>query len=313
MSQINSVTSPAVTDPATPAESPVTSTETTSSAESTSEESFEGVLSTLLHPDSNGKVSEEDLFAGIIGERLKGSKGGGAFNRYNELLQEQQVQSGSRFSWETSAKRALAQLGEEGVLTADEVTQHYSQAFFAAQLDSNTSALYDGTGGAGDTTIAVAATADAISTAKAVLVKLDDQQITAPTRDINEAAARGTTAGATTSTTAGTTTVGATSLGNPTDGADGFLFKPVAVSNGGVAVLLPESLAHMVDTVVLKSAGGEVLEEGRSTGYGELGTREKFSFTKPGSSYPKDITVEVRLASGELISYSIPDPSQRYD
>jgi hypothetical protein len=78
-------------------------------------------------------------------------------------------------------------------------------------------------------------------------------------------------------------------------------------------VLLPEALAHLVDSVVIKDKDGNIIEEGHSTGYGDTGEREKFSFSKPGQNYPSDLIVEARLADGQTKVWNIPDPSQRYD
>ena len=66
-------------------------------------------------------------------------------------------------------------------------------------------------------------------------------------------------------------------------------------------------------SLIVKDSQGNTLEEGRSTGYGDFGIQEKFAFTKPGSQYGSNVTVQALLADGTSREWSISDPSQRYD
>ncbi len=97
------------------------------------------------------------------------------------------------------------------------------------------------------------------------------------------------------------------------DGPNGFLFKPKSSKDGRLAILTPESVNHQVTSVVLKDQNGKVIEKGHSTGFGDVGTREKFAFQKPGGSYPRNLHVEVSLNNGAVLTYIIPDPTQRVD
>ena len=45
----------------------------------------------------------------------------------------------------------------------------------------------------------------------------------------------------------------------------------------------------------------------------DFGIQEKFAFTKPGSQYGSNVTVQALLADGTSREWSISDPSQRYD
>lgn len=265
---------------------------------------FETLLRSLLPVQGSKKVSEEELFSALVEERLttvKGAEVGEAFK--NALGQEKSaLQKPDGFiPFEKATENALKKLVANGIITIEEANSIYAQAFGAAQLDSDHNFIYDDRGGPDDKTIAVEALENALMLAKAMIEKFEAGTEQAPDRSLiaDETA---TTMPADTTTPQGTTV----------DGADGFLFKPISSNQGTLAVLLPEILAHQVETVVLKDLTG-VIEEGQSMGYGELGTREKFSFSRKGGSYPKDLTVEVRMVDGSIKTYHIPDPSKRYD
>lgn len=91
---------------------------------------------------------------------------------------------------------------------------------------------------------------------------------------------------------------------------EGFLYKPQAESSGNLVILLPSK--YRDSRVVLKDAEGNVLEEGRSSGYAN-GDREHFRFSQSGSKYPKGVVVEMTLSDGSVLRHQIEDPSMRYD
>ena len=218
---------------------------------------------------------------------------------------------------------ALKKLTASGTLTKEEGDAVYSQAFAGAQLDSNTSALWDRRGGANDPTMAIEKLDAAL---KAARTKIDTfaagtTQVTqlslASAADGQRANLGSLTSATTLSSISGSTAALPTGTikarGAYIDGANGFLFKPISSNEGRLAVLLPESMAHLVDSVVLKDSKGKVIEKGRSVSFGDTGTREKISFSRQGGSYPKKLTVEVKLQDGSVVNYKIPDPSKRYD
>lgn len=313
---------------------------------------FESFLKNVLTPDKGKNSSEEELFAALSQEQVRSAKGDEAAQKYQEafLKHAAAMKKGDGFvPAEDCAKAALKDLRSSGVLSSEEADKIYSEAFAAAQLDDNAEALFDSRGGAGDTTIAMAELEAALLGARVKLDEMAKDAKSLKTRSLDEAsnskfssgvaaaaaggASSGAGTGAGSSSTgdngagAGALGTGATGIGSngtgptalalagndPTDGPSGFLFKPISENEHLLAVLLPEAFAHKVTTVLLRDAGGNVIDEGRSTGYGDLGTREKFAFNKQGGQYPKDLTVEVRFADGSVTTYSIPDPSQRYD
>jgi hypothetical protein len=267
---------------------------------------FEAILRSAVSPDQANQINEEELFSGIVFERIKTLKGEDAAKQYKELLETQKSllkKADGYIPLEDAAKNALKSLRDSAQLTADEANNIYSESFDAAQLDSNTEALYDGRGGANDPTIALSLLESALSSSRLMIEKFTSGDLKASARSLDDSSVGGLKIQST----------GDASTGNTFDGADGFLFKPESVNQGTLAVLLPEALANQVMSLVLKDENGNDIEEGNSTGYGELGTREKFSFSKKGGEYGDNITVKALLSDGTTREWLIPDGSQRYD
>ncbi|MBX7137826.1 MAG: hypothetical protein K1X83_07560 [Oligoflexia bacterium] len=278
---------------------------------------FEALFKSLIIPDAADSLSEEELFAGVARDRIAALKGDEAASKYDDALEsaKSRLKKPDGFvSFEEAGKAALIELRSAGVLSAEEADQVYSESFAASQLDDNKEALYDGRGGGADKTVATDAIDKALAAAQLYLEQLTGGSQKAPSRSLDE----GTPNKAKSASPGG---VAASNVSDATfkpegtkfDGQNGFLFKPEASSDGKLAILAPESLLKIVDSVVLKDENGEEIETGRSISFGDDGSREKFSFNKAGGEYPKNLKVEVRLTNGKIWSYEIPDPSQRYD
>ncbi len=277
---------------------PPTSKSTESNQESSGGSKFVDLLRQYLEPDSANQVSEEALFAAIVRERIVALKGEEFGTKWDAAFSAQKAAAQKPDGFiplEDATNATLKEFVASAEITQEESDKIYSQSFAAAQLDSNTGKLWDNRGGGSDTTVAVAVMESALEAARLKIDAFDSGEA------VPEVPAGETVDGA------------VTPNGTTIDGPDGFLFKPVSNNEGRLAVLLPESLAHQVERVLLKDLAGNVLDEGNSTGYGDTGEREKFAFSKKGADYPKDITVEVVMMDGSIRSYSIPDPSQRYD
>jgi len=315
------------TTPITPTTDQNAATTPSSKSPSAIESDFEKLLKGLVKVNQENKVSEEALFAGVVRERVAKLKGEDVAKEYDTILEKTKAAAthGDFVAMEDAAKNALKELRSQSKLSAEEADQVYSEAFAASQLDGNTDALYDDRGGAGDATIAVDTMEAALLAARTIVEKFDSKEQQVSTRSLDEASAgKGSASGGSAiasllgssvsvSADASSVADSTTPKGTTVDGANGFLFKPIAESNGNLAVLAPEALKGLVDSVVLKDLAGNEIDRGNSTGYGDAGTREKFSFSKPGGSYPKDLTVEIRMQDGSVKSYTIPDPSKRYD
>ena len=298
-------------------------TEDSTTPETADESSFDSVMMKILNAAPGQEVHEEELFAGLIYERIYSLKGEEAAERYRTLLDTKKDEfrrADGRTRVEDAARDALKAYQDEGGVTLEEANKIHSEAFAGAQLDADTSALFDDVGGTpGDVTRAVAALEQALLGARVKIEEFSSGSSTADLRDLLSTVSNSVT-GVLATPSSATTAIDSTSSaevlpqGQVMDGADGFLFKPISNNQGKLAVLLPAAITGQVLSVILKDSSDEVLEEGRliPDGIAETG-REKYNFTRKGAEYPRDLTVEVHLANGEVRRYKIPDPSKRYD
>jgi hypothetical protein len=271
-----------------------------SSAPGSSE--FETTLKGLITPDSASKVSEEELFAAIVQERLGKAKGQDALKEFQDIFaacKEKLKKPDGFIPVEDAAKQALVEFATAKKITSEEADTMYSQSFAAAQLDDNKDVLFDNRGGGDDPTIAVATMEQALLLSRAVVDQIDSGAITAPKRSVTEP-----------------TTTKAAFVGSSSEvgagGNAGFLFKPVSDSDGKLAVLLPSRLAGLVKGVTLVGANGGVLETGRYSGNGN-GGRDHYRFTKPGGQYADGLSVQATLITGEVVKYLIRETSERME
>ncbi len=258
---------------------------------------FDATLKSFISSDPAKKVSEEELFSGLVQERIKKTKGDEALKEFQTLLEkskQERKKPDGFIPLEDATKEALKTFQASGKLTQEETDSIYSQAFAAAQLDENKDVLFDDRGGPNDPTMAVAAMEQALLLSKAMIKKFDDGSEKAPARSIAEAS------------NGKAMHVGHTSEG----GSAGFLFKPVSDSDGKLAVLLPSRLAGLVKGVALVGPNGEILEKGRFTGNGN-GGRDHFRFSKSGGRYPDGVRVQVTMSNDEVMNYLIRETSQR--
>jgi hypothetical protein len=287
------------------------------------EHDFNSILSGILSPMGNNDISEEELFAGLIQERIQKLKGSEAAASYSQALSaERSASTGQRFSIEEAARGVLQQLEDDGTLTYDEATTIHAQAFKAAQLDGNSEALYDDKGGPNDPTIAIAKLEAALLSARTKIEEIEggDSDPGTLTLDIGNTGLPNIRVKINDDGTFGLPSTddkkdsGVTPVDGavPIDGAEGFLFKPISDTTGNLVILLPQSLKNNVESVILKNSSGETLEEGIDSGYAN-GDRQHFRFNKPGAEFGANVTVEVKLKSGGKEIFMIEDPSRRHD
>jgi hypothetical protein len=118
---------------------------------------LEQVLAREPYRKDRDNVSEEELFAGILELRIGAVHGSFVKDQFRTVLAgelERQASNG-RVSYETAANRSLRSLARAGGITLEDASVRKAEAFRAAQLDRNKSALYDRTGGPDDPTIAI--------------------------------------------------------------------------------------------------------------------------------------------------------------
>jgi len=265
---------------------------------------FENQLRAFLSPSIGSTINEEELFAALLQERIQSSEGSEIAQFFGERFDSHKAaltRADGYINVEEAANRALADLVTEGHITQEEHDTLYQQSFMAAQLDDNHSALFDGRGEGEDQTIATGDLESALARAQAAIEALERGEL--PTGQ--------TSSPETPSDSSNSGTV-VTPKGNEMDGPDEFVFKPHSDSDGKLVVILPKFMTGGVEDLLLKDKDGNILERGRGTGVAN-GNREHFRFDRPGEQYPEGLSVEVRLTSGEVKSYEITNPSERYD
>lgn len=289
-----------------------TATSSTTSSDEPATSDFEKFIKANLTPDSSQKVSEEDLFASLIPQRISKLKGEETAKKFSDemALQSESLKKADGFiPFEEAAKSSLKNLVTNNTLTKEEADSIYSECFAAAQLDSNADALFDNRGGAGDPTIAVESIETALIALKLKIDAIDAGTDDVVSRSLDETSASGS------SSSLVTASLGNDDIspeGTKVDGDGGFLFKPQA-GNGKLAILASEG--DMIESVTLKDVDGNTIEEGRFTSFGDDPSlkRAKFEFNSPGGSYSDNLTVAILMKNGTVRNYHIPDPSKRYD
>lgn len=260
--------------------------------------------------------NEEAVFSTLVKEQIDGLGNVDAAKRFDiRINQHRKIleRHAGYASEEKAAKFALRDLTRKGILTKDQATQIYSRSFQAAQSDGNAGSLSDGVDVPGALTKVIKAADSALATARTTLTALSDGTQTLTTRNLGESTAKlDGTASAVKVSAATDAAAGSSESASPADGADGFLFKPISDTQGKLVVLLPKEFTGKISKVVLRDMTGKELESGQSGGVGNNG-REHFRYNKPGGSYPPNIFVEVQLTGGGVKTYSIADPSKRYD
>lgn len=293
---------------------PTTQTDTKAAATGTTDD-FDTFLKGIFGPSETKEISEEELFAGIIQQRLKELKGDKALEEFKSAFSK--VETSSRVQggcgYEVAAKKALRSLVKSETITKEEGDRIYTEAFDGAQLDTNKDVLFDSVGGGADPTKAVALISKAIGLAKTAVTGLKAKtdltlrSLEEDTPGINSFVSSPAAASNGSSSESG---VKPESVN--LDGANGFLFKPVSDTTGKLVVLAPEAMAGHIQSIVLRDADNKILDKGIYSGNGN-GGRDHYRFSKPGASYPDSLTVEFTLKNGEVKKYLIADPSKRYD
>lgn len=297
----------------------------TATQESVSPE-FDSLMRGLLKADGENNVNEEELFASLIVERISSLKGQSAADSFKTLLEKHKGQSmgtGGYCFVENAARGALKEYQASGALTPEEANSIHAQAFEAAQLDSNKTALFDSIGGPNDPTKAVASMETALLAAQSLLKKFDSGEITVPSHPVDgEYPALGTEPLKSLGfgVGGGDPGIGAKEAGEykpkgfRLDGAEGMLWKPFSHTTGKLIMLLPPSYTKQVASLTLRDAEGHKIDSGRyfSVGLGPNG-REKWVFSKPGNRYPEDITLHVKFKDGNTKRIHIAKPGRRYD
>lgn len=95
-----------------------------------------------------------------------------------------------------------------------------------------------------------------------------------------------------------------------TTGGSGFLWKPVAESDGRLVVLIPPQYTGQIESVFIARRTGTVVEQGAYGGV-HNGGREHFRFSKAGGAYGTAIFVVADLSGGASVNWYVPNGSSR--
>ncbi len=259
----------------------------------TGSSNFQDILQSMLNPDQQGKVNEEQMFAAIINERLMTHVNEKAAEKYRELFAEYKVelqQNNGYIPVETAAEEALRGVADKGFISREQADDFYSEAFSAAQIDANHQFLYDSIG----STVAVTLVDLAIESAEKRVEAIDAGTILPD----STLAATGNETGIDTP-------------GRAFVGGNGFLYKPVSENDGKLVILLPSEMKGGGNSIELQDNNGNVIDQGVWYGDYEDG-RPIFRFSKTGADYPDNLTVRVKFGSELTKEYYIPDTSERW-
>jgi hypothetical protein len=141
-----------------------------------SQSGLEAYLAKLTGSSKPVTVNEEQLFASILHNRIASSKGEGLAKQFDTLLTTkltEHTRADGVVFVEDAARAVLREMAGSGQLTEAEAESFHGQAFQAAQLDDNTTALYDSLGATSSTAV----TATAIEKALDMLLKFDKGEL----------------------------------------------------------------------------------------------------------------------------------------
>ncbi len=264
------------------------------------------------------QVNEEELFAGLIQQRLEVENPEAAAYYAEQKAQFMTTlrQSNGYVSVEEAAVEALKATVEAGKIDLESAERINGEAFAAAQLDDNLDALYDSDGSAEDSTVAVASMEAALLSMRTMVDAYDSGEAPAASRALD--AAITTTVASSGAAGAGHSGDGSSIEGaQELDGPQGFLWKPVSEGDGNLVVLLPTDLRGMLDRVEIHSelpaSADTLLEEGRFSGDEHNGARPHYRFDQPGSGYGSDVHVVAYKTDGTQITWDITNGADRHD
>lgn len=270
-------------------------------------------------------ISEEDLFAALVEQRL-GDVSDEAAGMYAKEFEKEKasIRRGDGYiNMEKAAVSALRNVVESGMIDETEGDRIYSEAFMGAQLDDNHDELWDDRGSASDPTMAVSSIEEAMMKVEMFMNGLNSGEIELVERSMIQGSTGESRVNGLGSNNTGLSETAsiATSNGNikpqSLDGGGGFLWKPVSESDKKLVVLLPEELRGMINRVEIHSSlppsEATKLANGRFAGDTMNGNRPHFRFEKPGSSYGNDVHVVAYHNDGSMYTWDIKNGGSRND
>jgi hypothetical protein len=242
---------------------------------------FSASLRDALSSKVNKKVSEEELFAAVLAERL--GKVNDSFANVIETITNELEETSDGAGVEDMTVNLLNGLVKEEKLSKEVADTLYSEAFALSQLDDDKESLFDGRGGPGDRTVATMERDGALQRAQLSFSELGEGL-----------------------------EVKSRSLKPEVGDNKGFLYKPVSDTTGKLVILSPTELSGEIAKVRIREVEGRFEEIGKFSGNGN-GGRDHFRFSKSGSSYRAPLIVEFTLNSGATREILIKDSGERYE
>ena len=294
-----------------------TSDNTQKTTESTDD--FSTFMTKVLNRQAEQNVSEEELFSGLIGQRLTKLGKTEAAELYQTELSKAKTtytKSDGFIENEAAANEALRQVVEAGALTKEEAEKIKGEAFAAAQLDDNKDALYDDRGSENDPTIAVSKLEAALFAMKTLVEKIDNGEIECESRPLEESSTGSSGGVDADNSDADGASSGGLSGSVPLDGAGGFLWKPISESSGKLVVLLPASLSTVVERLEVHSdlPPTEATKLGEGDYDKQFGDgRSIYRFSKSGPEFGDNVHVVAFKEDGSTVTWDIEDGSARND
>jgi hypothetical protein len=256
---------------------------------------------------SSGDVNEEQLFAAVLQQRLNETNPDAAtyYSDQKNSLAVSMARPNGMVSMEDVAKAALRATVDAGRVTKDAGEKALGEAFALSQLDSNKEALYDGFGGPGDPTRAVAPLQDALTTVELALSSLKDAEPPPLPLDTPSNGKAPSSVGNNGDPAGESATLGeippAPSGLQKFDGPGGAVWKPKSVEDGKLMIVIPNKFSGYIQSVGVYKAlppnAANKLEEGTYSGTMER-NREIYRFSKEGGAYGEGVYMVVQNNDG---------------
>lgn len=297
-----------------------TQDQSTSSQEVTQTGGFEDFMKKALTGMGKSEISEEELFASLLEQRINEvSPEAGAFYAGEKAkLMTSMAKPNGHIPMEDVALQALNATVASGKITEADGMRINGEAFMGAQLDSDMENLFDDKGGENDPTKAVASVDEAMNKLKLFMDSMTAGTLKSEARPLGVGATGHqllSSAGVAASTSSA---VGSSSAegSQAMDGGGGFVWKPISDSDGKLAIVLPKELKGLIDKVEIHSAlppsEATKLGSGRFAGDAN-GDRPHFRFPEPGASYGDNVHVVAYKNDGSTLTWDISDGGQRHD
>jgi hypothetical protein len=282
---------------------------------------FEDFMKSALTGMGKSEVSEEELFASLIEQRLGEVSPEAAefYSAEKAKLMTSMAKPNGHIPMEDVALQALNATVASGKITEADGTRINGEAFMGAQLDSDMENLFDDKGGENDPTKAVASVDEAMNKLKLFMDSMKAGTLKSEARPLGVGATGSQLLSSASASATASGEIGSGAVGGSQnmDGPGGFVWKPESDSDGNLVVLLPTELRGHIGKVEIHSSlpptEATKLGEGKFSGDEDNGARPHFRFSKPGKEYGDNIHVVAYKNDGTTATWAINNGGQRHD